>query len=252
MDILDISVTSININKPRKQQESLFGKVFYQESEPLYVYFYNIQFLKQKSVRHHEGSYQIFYIKGSSSQTQKLAELDEFCKEHVKENAARWFSKGLDENIIDEYYTSSLNLSPKDGLVMKLKVTGSLETFDDKRYDLLLRMKGLRFYKQRFVSEWELSAAKQVQDNFLDTLIDDDVDNTFEEAEEVEVLGEDMHAICNELLHKIKDKLERINLQIDQSLIEKQKLENGVRNLEDAGIPKTIRLLDEIADDLGV
>lgn len=250
MDILDISVTSININKPRKQQESLFGKIFYQESEPLYAYFYNVRFLKQKHVRHHEGSYQIFYVKGNSSQTQKLAELDEFCKEHVKDNAARWFSKGLDENIIDEYYTSSLILSPADGLVMKLKVTGTLETFDDGRYDLLLRMKGLRFYKQRFIPEWELSAAKHVQGNFLDTLIDDS-DNPYDDTE-VEVVGEDMHAICNELLHKIKDKLKIINSQIEQSLAEKQRLENGVKNLEDASIPKTIRLLDEIADDLGV
>jgi hypothetical protein len=251
-DIRDLHMGSLSIQKPKKHQESLFGRIVGDNGNAMSYYFYNVQVVKHKRVSHHDGAYTVLYIKSSKEIIRKLVEFDDFCKEHVRLNASRWFAKSLDENVIDEYYMSSVLVSPSDGCLIKLKLRNVEDLLDVLRYDVLLSVRGLRFYKQRFVAEWELCGVKRLETDFVSSYDDGDSDEEeiFGGAAGVEVTDEDLQAVTTDLIVRVESRIELVKGQIDPLQKELERL-NGVRDqLVNPRVPKTVALLDKIAEDL--
>lgn len=253
-DIRDLHLGSLSIQKPKKNQDSLFGKVLGDNGNPISYYFYNVHVIKHKRVSHHDGAYTVLYIKAPKDITRKLVEFDDFCKEHVRVNASRWFAKSLDENVIDEYYMSSVVLSPNDGCLVKLKLKNVEELLQQMRYDILLSIRGLRFYKQRFVAEWELCGVKRLETDFVNSYDDEsDEEVLYGGATEngvVEVTAEDLQAISTDLVVRVTSKIESIQGQIDPLQRELGRLQGILQQLTDPRVLKTVALLDKIAEDL--
>jgi hypothetical protein len=254
-DIRDLHMGSLSIQKPKKHQDSLFGKIVGDDGNATY-YFYNVNVIKHKRVSHHDGAYTVLYVKTPKDIVRKLVEFDDFCKDHVRMNATRWFAKSLDENVIDEYYMSSVVVSPSDGCLVKLKLRNVEELLEPMRYDVLLSIRGLRFYKQRFVAEWELCGVKRLETDFVSSYDDGDSsdDELFGDVGGnngvVEVTAEDLQTIASDLVARVEGKMETIRHQIDPLQMELEKL-NGVREqLVNPRVPKTVALLDKIAEDL--
>ncbi len=256
-DIRDLHMGSLSIQKPKKHQESLFGKIVGDDGNVMSYYFYNVQVIKHKRVSHHDGAYTVLYVKTPRDIIQKLVEFDDFCKDHVRMNASRWFAKSLDENVIDEYYMSSVVVSPSDGCLVKLKLRNVEELLESMRYDILLSIRGLRFYKQRFVAEWELCGVKRLESDFVNSYDDadsDDDDAIFGEIGGtngmVEITNEDLQAISEDLVAKVESRIEKVKLQIDPLHIELERLNEVKEQLVNPRVPITVALLDKIAEDL--
>lgn len=241
VDIRDLSLAQVVISKPKKQEDSLFGRIsFGQGNETAKTYFYNVQCIHHKRV----GDYSVIYIKVPRPVLHTLAEFDEHAKAHVRENAARWFTKSLDENVIDEYYMSSLVTLPKDGTVAKLKLIGSpsIELLDPGRYDLMLGIKGLRFFKQRFVAEWELLAVKRLGDDMVSSFVEEE-DSESGEADAAEVLPTD-EEMANIVSH-LRARLDASIAPMQQKIARLVELRNELEKNS-----KCIAVLDKIAEDL--
>jgi len=255
-DIRDLHMGSLSIQKPKKHQDSLFGKFVGDDENSTSYYFYNVHVIKHKRVSHHDGAYTVLYIKTPKDIIRKLVEFDDFCKDHVRMNASRWFAKSLDENVIDEYYMSSVVVSPSDGCLVKLKLRNVEELLEPMRYDVLLSIRGLRFYKQRFVAEWELCGVKRLETDFVSSYDegDSDEDAIFGDIEGnngvVEVNDEDLQGISADLVSRIESKIETINQQIGPLQIELERLNEFREQLVNTRVPKTVALLDKIAEDL--
>jgi len=253
-DIRDLHLGSMSIQKPKKHQESLFGKVVGDNGNQLSYYFYNVHVIQHKRVSHHDGAYTVLYIKAPKDITRKLVEFDSFCKDHVRMNASKWFAKSLDENVIDEYYMSSVVLSPDEGCLVKLKLKNVEELLQPMRYDILLSIRGLRFYKQRFVAEWELCGVKRLETDFVNSYDEDESDEELiygaADSGVVEVTADDLHAISTDLIFRVKSKMGSIEGQIEPLQKELIRLGGVLTQLGDSRVSKTVPLLDKIAEDL--
>lgn len=244
VDIRDLAFSHVTISKPKKQDDSLFGKITYGGGEgALKVYIYGVQSIRHKAV----GAYTVLYAKVHRRVLRALAEFDEHAKEHVRENAARWFTKSLDENVIDEYYMSSMVTLPADGTVAKLKLVGDeLHVLEPGRYDLLLRVKGLRFFKQRFVAEWELVAVKRLGDDLVSSFVEDEEedespDDLVGEGESAMPTEDDLASISAHLQEAIEARLAPLQREVQRLLKLRSELEQNT---------KCVAVLDRIAEDL--
>ncbi len=249
VDIRDLSFSQVTISKPKKQDDSLFGKITHGGETALKVYLYGVHSIRHKAV----GEYSVLYAKVPRKVLRALAEFDEHAKEHVRENAARWFTKSLDENVIDEYYMSSLVTLPADGTVAKLKLVGDKNAssphqpnlLEPGRYDLLLRVKGLRFFKQRFVAEWELVAVKRLGDDLVSSFLDDEDSSQEgeleEEGESAMPTEDDLAGISAHLQATIEARLAPLQNEVERLLKLRSELEQHT---------KSVAVLDRIAEDL--
>ncbi len=244
IDIRDLSFSQVTISKPKKQDDSLFGKITHGGEAALKVYLYGVHSIRHKAV----GEYSVLYAKVPRNVLRALAEFDEHAKEHVRENAARWFTKSLDENVIDEYYMSSMVTLPAEGTVAKLKLVAGDKPhiLEPGRYDLLLRVKGLRFFKQRFVAEWELVAVKRLGDDLVSSFVEDDEDDS--SHDELEADGEsvmptedDLASISAHLQATIEARLAPLQSEVARLLQLRSELEHNT---------KCVAVLDRIAEDL--
>lgn len=240
-DIRDLHTGTLTIQKPKKHQESLFGKIVSEEESAVSLFFYNVRIVKHKRVSHHDGAYTVLYLKVAKDILRKIIEFDDFCKEHVRMNASRWFAKSLDENVIDEYYMSSIVMSPTDGCLVKLKLKNTDDLLKTMRYDVLLAINGLRFYKQRFVAEWEIGSVKLLENDFVGSYAADDSEEDDEDG--VDVAAEDMNAIADDLLLRISTKMR----SFDEKL---RHLDAFHKQLSDPLVVKTVKMLDNISDEL--
>lgn len=251
VDIRELQVGALSILKPKRHHDSLFGRIADTEAKTVDTYFYNVNVVKHKRVTHHDGAYTVLYMRASKDVVKKMIEFDEFCKTHVRSNASKLFTKSLDENVIDEYYTASVTMTPRDGCLIKLKLQNAEDDLlEALRYDLLLRIQGLRFYKQRFVAEWELCGIRKLENDFVNSYDDSDEDALFDDMGDVDVHDEDIDTITHELIDKVNVQIKDVSAKM-VPLDERLKHLNKISaELADPNVPKTVTLLDEIADGL--
>jgi hypothetical protein len=115
------------------------------------------------------------------------------------------------------------------------------------RYDLLLRVKGLRFFKQRFVAEWELVAVKRLGDDLVSSFVEDDDDES--SHDDLEGDGEsvmmptedDLASISAHLQEEIETRLAPLQREVARLLQLRSELEQNT---------KCVAVLDRIAEDL--
>lgn len=259
MDVQSIDMTHIVISRPRKTEDSLFGKIEY-EGHNLRVFFYNAQVIKHKQIKHMSNFYTVLFLKLSRKAYKSMVEFDAHCTDQVKTNIPSWFTKGLDENVIEEYYTSSLAMSKTDGVLVKLKVQGAEELLEPGKYDLLMNLKGLRFYKQRFIPEWEIRGVKPIGGDFLNSIESDDdgVWNDDDEipcpnSDEIVAMYDNLQSIIDERVQKNEQEL----IQAEQVLAMAQKqhemLSNELKSLQETlfltkGSSNALSSLEQIRD----
>jgi hypothetical protein len=247
-EVLSLELDKLNVLKPRKTDDSLFGKITYDDGQ-LNMHIHNSQVIKHKKVKHLSKCYTVLFLKVPKNICKKIVDFDSVCIEQVKTNLGGWFTKALDENVIEEYYTSSIIVSKNDGFILKLKLQGDDDILDNARYDIIIALKGLRFYKQRFIPEWEIVNIKPVEDDFLNSLESDD-DPWQEELIEDEVIpeptNEELQIISDTLIEKIHKYLRQYSSDINSLQEKTSLLETLLTKLTEN--KHDVSVLDEISD----
>ena len=256
VDIREMKMDSIVITKPKKTDDSLFGKIVYNDST-LRVFFPNAQVIKHKQIKHLSNYYTVLFVKLPKSVCAAMVEFDAQCTDIVKKNISQWFTKGLDENIIEEYYTSSVVVSKSDGYLIKLKLQGVDELLEPNRYDVVMDLKGLRFYKQRFIPEWEMVGVKHIDGDFMNSLQSED-EETWQDDQDDDVPGpddEEITAIISGMDERLEGLLQKVRQEHAEIIEQKQIAEENVSRIENIfrkweNSEKTLALVDEINIDL--
>ena len=82
----------------------------------------------------------------------------------VKEKCAAWFNNNINPDLIEDLYTNTLIYDRKYGDVIKLKCVGNQEHFlnslVDQKVDVTVVLNHLRFYKQKFVMECDITSCE--------------------------------------------------------------------------------------------
>lgn len=256
IDIKDIKLMDIHINKPRKTEDSLFGKAVYGEMNSLNVFITNAQVIKHKRVRHLEHYYSILLLKVPKDVCKTFIDFDAYCVEHVKTNMNGWFTKSLDENIIEEFYTPSVSYSKTDGFLLKLKIQNAEDILDcSVKYDMILNFRGLRFYKQRFIPEWGIENVKSIDIDFLNSYNSDEENDWEQNSDVIETTDiqpslDDIKNIQSEMIHKIQNRKQDINNQLSPLLHQLETLDKLLIELDQTDI--SVQLLDKISEQIEI
>lgn len=247
IDVQDLPLLeNITICKPRKTDDSLFGKIHCNEKQ-LNIHLYNVEVVKHKKVKHHTNTYSIVFLKVSKGVCKSFVDFDATCIELVRSNITNWFAKTFDENVIEEYYSPSVSICKSQGFMLKLKLQGSNDTLDNGKYDLVVGLKGLRFYKQRFIPEWEIVNVQVVGEDFLNSLQSDE-EPSWEDEEDVapEPTAEELQAIYNNIREKVDSTLLGLKEKYKSVKAKIHDLENILSELENN--EKSIVVLDKLSE----
>jgi uncharacterized protein (DUF1499 family) len=216
------SITEMNIIKAKRKDGVYVCSIYASEKQPFLLSFPSSSIIEMK-----RSSSTI--LLQSRKMYQYMDELNEYLIDTVKQNTNAWFNTNMDEELIDEYYISTLGFDKKRGEYIRLKLTNMEEledeTFNDGKYNVTVALKHIKFFRQKFYGEFELKSMEQCSnepafvDDLDDFVEDDDVPvPTFEEAENmrVECINdlEIMSNQCQTQLNILKDKLTKIEKYI--------------------------------------
>lgn len=137
----------------------------------------------------------------------------------VKENCASWFKTNLSDDLIEEYFTSNIIYDKNRGQVIKFKCINDLSELQSCANGktcahITINLIAIRFYKQKFVVEWEVEEIDIVEDTeakFVecdDTDDDEDVPVPYEE--DIEALKQQYLNAATHELTKIRDSIKKL------------------------------------------
>jgi hypothetical protein len=181
-----------------------------------------------------------------------MDELNDKIVDTVRDNSGVWFNSTIDDELIEEYYISTLQYDKKQGETIRLKVK-NIEVFDHDIIDtigtLTVCLKYLKFYKQKFFPEFDIESFKSSVINsdslplFGSDSDDDDngVDFDYDADEEIPKPSfEELEAMKIELLNKLHSKdacLQSELMKINQM---SEKCQDAIRNLQNCNEPNNI------------
>lgn len=251
VDIANWDVERVRISKPKKTEDSLFGKMYHQENKDqqhsLSLHLYNVEVIDHKIIQHVSRPYTVLLIKVNKNICRKFLAFDHHCIEQVKSNMSSWFTKALDANVIEEYYTSSIQLSNNNSYILKVKTFGCDELLKKANYDMIMNLRGVRFYKQRFVPEWELTTVDLVENDFLNSLNTDEdglqwEDELIEENVVPEPDIEEIEIMRDNISKRIKKAYEFIEHKLNKYTDKKDYLQQMIQRLAELEITDVVGL----------
>lgn len=155
--------------------------------------------------------------------SQYMDELNERIMDIVRENSGSWFNSTIDDELIEEYYISTLQYDKKRGETLRLKV----KNIDEIETDIVqtscsieLVLKYLKFYKQKFFPEFEvitLTPSSTQDALFCSDSEHDEKDSNFDDDDDEEVpkpTYEEVQTIKNDTLSKLTSKEKHIKCLI--------------------------------------
>jgi hypothetical protein len=164
-----------------------------------------------------------------------MADLNEHIINLVKDNCLAWFNNNMAIDLIEDYFVTPLKFHKQHGNVIKLKMQGAgLDNYDpDKKYNMMLVLKGLRFLKQKFSLEWEIREHERCMPNDLEfDLLDSDSIASEDDEELPEPIPDDVDAIKQDIVThlsmlqtKVQDKIHGLGQVLEEvtQLLEESK-----------------------------
>lgn len=249
MDYSCNDVTDIHIGKAKKREGFYICPIATASSKsPFTVCFTNATILELKETSH-------TVIMKCKSMTRYMDALNDIILDVVRDQSAAWFNTRIDDDLIDEYYISTLQYDKKRGETIRMKVKNIEdieEQFNEGKVNVVVALKYLKFYKQKFFPEFELQLIEHASSNgrgaaleFLEAS-DDEAGFTSDEDELPLPSVEEIQAMRSEhisKLHETKRALEESYTAIAEKLT---KVGDAIYQLETCNDFATIiRLCEE-------
>jgi hypothetical protein len=173
----------------------------------------------------------------SKEMTRYMDSLNDKIIKIVQDNSTYWFNTHIDNDLIDEYYISTLQYDKRRGETIRLKVKNIDELDDvdvmDAPSRIVVSLKHLKFFKQKFYPEFQIELLEEAEDAentdetclFNDTTHDDlyvdEDEHPLPSFEEVMSMKEEFVSVlkkeCDDLADKMleieeayKDKFEKL------------------------------------------
>lgn len=188
-----IPIQDLDFNKAKKKE----GFYICMTKAPFSISFNNSKILAIKDTSN-------TIIVKSKTMTNYMDELNKHIIDIVRENSQSWFSTSIDEDLIDEYYISTLQYNKKQGETIRLKVLNIEEITDtnvDNTGTLVCILKNLKFYKQKFFPEFEIVSFNSLSHNMF---ISDDIDSENDIEEQINDEDEELPKPTYEEINKMK------------------------------------------------
>ena len=128
-------------------------------------------------------------IKSKDKQiTRYMDDLNNKVLDIVRNNAQSWFNTHIDDDLIEEYYISTLQYDKKRGETIRLKVKNVDEIEEAKDMgdlvSIVVTFKYIKFFKQKFYPEFQVEIVEALEAEHNIDIIDEDEEVIFEHDDE--------------------------------------------------------------------
>lgn len=186
----------------------------------------------------------------SKKMNRYMDELNERIIAIVKENTYSWFNTNIDEELIDEYFISTLGFNKKCGEFIRLKLT-NIEELEDHvhangKYDINLTLRHIKFYKQKFYPEFQIEEIKPAQSEPV--FVDDESDDFVVDEEEDEPLPsfDEVDSMRHDFLTKLGLLRDTVHNQVSELQDKLKQVESHISNLQNCSdVHSIIKACDE-------
>lgn len=226
------------VDKAKKKDGYYLCPICAEEKQPFVIVINKAKVLKIK-----ETSNTVVIKSKYSPSTRFMDDLNEKILDIVRINSPLWFNSSIDNDLIDEYYISTLQYDKKQGETIRLKCI-NIDDFSElqeqsKCLDIVFTLKHLKFYRQKFFAEFQIESLS-INDEQSALFLDDESDdeNVYSDEmpvppyEEILVIKKDclekldnFGADLQSQVQNLKDKLREIELCYER-LAASQKLES--------------------------
>lgn len=218
------------VGKARKKEGYYICPIGCEERKVPFV----ISLNKAKIVTVKETSNTLVLKCKDAAATRFMDELNERIIDEVRTNSSTWFNSSIDNDLIDEYYISTLQYDRKQGETIRIKCTNleDIEAGTAKLANLqiVLTLKHLKFFKQKFFAEFQVEGIESVASG--SGFVDDDDEDCFVEDECPLPSYDEVMAIKQETLAKMGAVRAQIATELDQLSIKNEQVKSFVKNLE--------------------
>lgn len=223
----DVDINHILLAKPSKSEGTYVSSITYcSKDEPLNIVFENALLINCKQVVKNEEY--MMTLKHSKSNN-FFYDLNQYIIDVVKEKSKKWFNNNMNTELVEEYYASTLAYDKTHKDVLKLKVVGDnykelQEKYVGKKVNIEMSFLHLRFYKQKFIIEFDINDISLCDDtNLFDS--DGEYDGEFEDDEEVptpfkediEDIKKSTIVICSKKLQELKNEKDELEHKLSEA-----------------------------------
>jgi hypothetical protein len=186
---------------------------------------FNIVFPRSSIISIKETSNSLIIKSKDKSMTRYMDDLNDKILTIVKESSSFWFNTRIDDDLIDEYYISTLQYDKRQGETIRLKIKNLDEIEEAKDFDsasdvkIVVTFKGLKFFKQKFYPEFQIDLVEVLEreigdpmfndEDHLDELFVDEDEHPLPSFEEVMAMKDEclksLKSSCDELAEKLRD-----------------------------------------------
>lgn len=145
----------MKIERPKKDARGTFEGLIWKSHNKKEHYQLVIENARIVCVKCHGGEWYL-YIQHTGI-TKDVCDLNTQVIHQVKENCASWFKNTLSDELIEDYFSHNIMFDKEMGQVIRFKCLNDLSDVEPSvPVNLIITMKKIRFFKQKFVLEWDI------------------------------------------------------------------------------------------------
>lgn len=174
--------------------------------------------------------------------TKYMDDFNQLILQIVIQNASSWFNTNIDNDLIEEYYISTLQYDKKQGETIRLKIKNidDIEEAKDlgEYVSIALSLKYLKFFKQKFYPEFQVELIEAIDNHSNiemysdDELYGDEEEHPVPSYEEVMTMKEECLKTLRNKCDKLTEMLCEIENEYNETFENLAKLDN-CENLTD-------------------
>ena len=224
------------ISKPRKTDHSYLSSLYFKDKHTLFTHTFErakIIYVKPLSQRD-----EFFLFIRCKSSNDFMCDLNNHIIDTVQEKNASWFHTNMNQDLIEDYYTTTIVYDKKHGDLIRIKCVGDEsvpQTFVEDTASLValnVTFKHLRFYRQKIIVEAILESIKPETSFVCCDIADDDDEEEEPESpepdlEDIDIIKQGSLSRFNEKLSKLTSQLTNIHQQISELEFKKEILINA-------------------------
>lgn len=241
-ELLQINLSKVTVRPPKKYDDAVVCKIDYNEQKKFMIDVRNVVIAKHISEGH------ILVLTGAEmkKQCKKIVALEDSVLNTAYKNANEWFGDKIKLSKFETHFHSCAIISSTHGHCLKIKYVGDLPESESQEvskscsYNVILLLQGIKFTKTAFSLIWKIHEIKKCDPLFIE------VSERESDSESELELDIDID-IKEEIMNKLMDRINSLDLDIEKMNIKKNVLASIKEDLENS---KTINEIIKIGDNL--
>lgn len=197
----------MKISKPKRHSSGTYEGQIYKNAKKEYITI-NIKRCRIVALKNNNEDNYIYVKEPNIAKT--ICELTDKMLKIVKENISTWFHNTMSSDIIDDYFIPNIIYDKSYGQLIKFKILNEVNNIQKDQYvNIDISVRKIRFFKQKFVTEWHIEDIKN-EDIFSNISNIEEFDNEdipIPDHEEIQTLKKQYIRSINNELSIINDKL---------------------------------------------